>query len=54
MTYAARGASAFSIATVAATAGLAFAACHLVGGGIQFVPELVRSCARKLYGVLML
>ena len=31
VTYAAGRASAFPIATVAATAGLAFAACHLVG-----------------------
>lgn len=41
VTYTARGASALSIATVAATAGLAFAACHLIADGIRFVPGLL-------------
>lgn len=43
VTYAARGASALSIATVAATAGLAFAACHLIGDGVRLAPGLLRS-----------
>lgn len=40
MTYTARSAPALSIATVAATAGLAFAACHFVGDGFDL--SLVR------------
>jgi len=41
-------ASTLSIATVATTAGLAFAACHLVGNGIRLVPGLLRSFVKRI------
>lgn len=47
VTYTAGSASTLSIATVTTTAGLAFAACHLVGNGPRLVPGVLRSFVKK-------